>query len=150
MGRSGWLQLGGVAALGVLAVVALSDRSSSSAGPSAATSPAAPTGTVVLADAPETSVVLLTTTTDALPSEWVDDCVDLVQFGAFVGDPELGTMWEAAGHDVGRLRANCTSLGRADPQRLAALSRRRAEVDAYLGVGDGSSVPTVSAVGGRR
>jgi hypothetical protein len=146
MGRSGWLQLGWVAALGVLAVVALSDRSSSSAG----TSPTPSTGTAVPADAPETSVVLLTTTTESLPSGWVDDCVDLVQFGAFVGDPELGTMWEAAGHDVGRLRANCTSLGRADPERLAALSRRRAEVDAYLGVVDGPSVPTATAVDGRR
>ena len=145
MGRSGWLQLGWVAGLGVLAVVALSDRSSSSA----ATPPVTSADAAAPAAAPETSVVLLTTTTDALPSGWVDDCVDLVQFGAFVGDAELGTMWEAAGHDVGRLRANCSSLGRADPGRLAELSRRRAEVDAYLGAVDGPSVPTATAVGGR-
>jgi hypothetical protein len=81
-----------------------------------------------------TSLVIVTTPPVTIPLEYVEDCVAYVQFAAYVGISDMRTMWDAAGQDAGRLRDNCISLGRGDPQALAEISRRRVELDAFLGV----------------
>ena len=57
-----------------------------------------------------------------------------VQFAAYVGVEDMVTMWDAAGRRTSnRLRENCVSIGRGDPAALAEISRRRAELEAFLG-----------------
>jgi hypothetical protein len=84
--------------------------------------------------APVTSLVTITTTPVTIPLEYVEDCVEFVQFAAFVGIEDMVAMWDAAGHSEGRLRENCISLGRGDPDALHEISRRRDELEAFFGV----------------
>ena len=76
----------------------------------------------------------ITTPPVTIPLAYVDDCVEFVQFAAFVGIEDMVAMWDAAGHSAARLRENCISLGRGDPDALAELSRRRDELEAFFGV----------------
>jgi hypothetical protein len=89
-------------------------------------------GVDVVEIAPVTSLITLTTPPVVVPVGYVDDCVEFVQAAAYVGIADMKTMWDAAGRDVRRLRENCTSLGRGDPDALAEISRRRDELDAFL------------------
>lgn len=90
-------------------------------------------GSPVVQSAPVTSLVTVTTMpTVTIPVDLVDDCVEFVQFAAYVGIEDMAAMWDAAGQDIGRLRENCISLGRGDPAALEDLSRRRAELEAYM------------------
>ena len=76
----------------------------------------------------------ITTTPVTIPLAYVDDCVEFVQFAAYVGIEDMAAMWDAAGHSEARLRENCISLGRGDPAALAEISRRRDELEAFFGV----------------
>jgi hypothetical protein len=96
--------------------------------------PTATIGEPVEATAPVTSLVTITTPPVTIPLAFVDDCVEFVQFAAFAGVEDMVAMWDAAGHSAGRLRENCISLGRGDPDALAELSRRRDELEAFFGV----------------
>jgi hypothetical protein len=89
-------------------------------------------GEAVVEVAPVTSLITLTTPPVVVRVDYVDDCVEFVQAGAYVGMADMATMWDAAGRDARRLRENCTSLGRGDPEALAEISRRRDELDAFL------------------
>ncbi|MGE0000387.1 MAG: hypothetical protein AB7R77_25500 [Ilumatobacteraceae bacterium] len=126
---SSWRLHVALATLALLALVAACDLDG-------ATAPA-PSGTALdvamaTAHTPATSIVVITAVPVTVPGGQVQDCVDYVQFGAYVGEADMVAVWDAAGHDVDRLRENCVSLGRGDPAALAALSERRHEVDAYL------------------
>jgi hypothetical protein len=94
--------------------------------------PAPVIGEPVQIVAPVTSLVTVTSAPSPIPDGYVDDCVEYVQFAAYVGIADMATIWQAAGMDVQRLRENCTSLGRGDPAALADIARRRAELDAFL------------------
>jgi hypothetical protein len=126
---SSWrLQLA-LAAIGLLALVAACGPSDTDAG---RTSDPVLDVAMETARAPVTSIVVMTTGGITVPGAQVQDCVDYVQFGAYVGEADMVAAWDAAGHDVDRLRDNCVSLGRGDPAALTALSERRRAVDAYL------------------
>jgi hypothetical protein len=84
--------------------------------------------------APVTSLITVTTPPVTISLDHVDDCVEFVMFAAYVGVEDMVVMWDAAGKNIGRLRENCISLGRADPDALAALSKRRDELEAFFGV----------------
>ena len=106
----------------------------------------APTPTIgepVAESAPVTSLVTVTTApVVTIPVDLVDDCVEFVQFAAYVGVEDMATMWDAAGQDIARLRENCISMGRGDPAALEELSRRRAELEAFLsGTAAATTVP---------
>lgn len=41
---------------------------------------------------------------------WINDCIGYVQHGAFVGEPKLWALWNAAGQDAETIRAVCEQL----------------------------------------
>jgi hypothetical protein len=127
MANSWRWQVGVAMGLGLLASTAACERKDSP--PAVIGQPAHQ-----LATAPPTSFVTVTGTPATIPVALVDDCVEFVQFAAFVGVADMATMWEAANHDVERLRENCISLGRADADALREFSQRRDELEAFLGV----------------
>jgi hypothetical protein len=83
---------------------------------------------------PVTSLVLVTAPPVTISLDHIDDCVEFVMFAAYVGVEDMVVMWDAAGKNIGRLRENCISLGKADPDALAALSERRDQLEAFFGV----------------
>ncbi len=127
MADSWRLQLGVAIGLGLLASTAACERNESP--PASIGQPAQQ-----LATTPPTSYVTVTTSPTTIPVEYIDDCVEFVQFSAFIGVADMATMWEAANHDPARLRENCISLGRGDPNALREISQRRDELEAYFGV----------------
>ncbi len=127
MANSWRLQLGVAIGLGLLASTAACERNESP--PAIIGQPAQQLATV-----PPTSYVTVTTTPTTIPVEYVDDCVEFVQFAAYIGVADMAIVWEAAGYDVVRLRENCISLGRGAPEALRDISQRRDELDAFFGV----------------
>jgi hypothetical protein len=127
MANSWRLQAGVAIGLGLLASTAACERNESP--PASIGQPAQQ-----LATMPPTSFVTVTTTPTTIPVEYIDDCVEFVQFAAYIGVADMATMWEAASHDAARLRENCISLGRGDPNALREISLRRDELEAYFGV----------------
>jgi hypothetical protein len=140
---SGWRLQAALVALGLVAFGAACDPSPAASSPP---SDAVLDVAVQTEHAPATSLVVLTTVPTTVPGAQVQDCVDYVQFGAFVGEADMAAIWDAAGHDVDRLRENCVSLGRGDPGALANLSERRRALDAYLAASSttapGAGAPT--------
>lgn len=124
MASSRRLQVGLVLGFGLLASSAACEQRE----------PSPSIGRPVQQIAPVTSLITVTTTPVTIPVGYVDDCVVFVQFAAYVGVADMVAMWDAAGRDANRLRENCVSLGRGDPPALAEISRRRAELDVFLGV----------------
>lgn len=131
MASSRRLQVGLVLGLGLLASSAACEQRE----------PSPSIGRPVQQVAPVTSLITVTTPPVTVPVASVDDCVEFVQFAAYVGVADMAAMWDAAGRDANRLRENCTSLGRGDPEALADLSRRRDELEAFLGVTTTSDLP---------
>lgn len=127
MANSWRLQVGVAIGLGLLASTAACERNESP--PATIGQPAQQLATV-----PPTSFVTVTTTPSTIPVEYIDDCVEFVQFAAYVGVADMATMWEAADYDPARLRENCISLGRGDPAALREISQRRDELEAFFGV----------------
>ncbi len=127
MANSRRLQVGVAIGLGLLASTAACERNESP--PATIGQPAQQ-----LATMPPTSFVTVTSTPTTIPVEYIDDCVEFVQFAAFVGVADMATMWQAANHDVALLRENCISLGRGDPAALREISQRRDELEAFFGV----------------
>ena len=52
----------------------------------------------------------------------IQSCVEATKFGAFVGEPEDVARWNAVGEDDAALRAACTDMAAAEPERLAQIS----------------------------
>lgn len=66
----------------------------------------------------------------------VQDCVDLVQYGARMGDVSLIAMWDKAGRDVPTLRRKCVLIGQSNPVLLARMSRRWQDVTKRIAADD--------------
>ena len=138
MANSWRLQLGVAIGLGLLASTAACERNESP--PAIIGQPAQQ-----LAAVPPTSYVTVTTTPTTIPVEYVDDCVEFVQFAAYIGVADMAIVWEAAGYDVVRLRENCISLGRGAPEALRDISQRRDELDAFFGVTTTTTTTTTAS-----
>jgi hypothetical protein len=81
-----------------------------------------------------------------VPVGQVQDCVDYVQYGAFTGNAILLGLWNTAGQDVTKLRAECTSIGVSDPATLAATSTQWTAIQTYISASQTTqaSPPTTS------
>ena len=62
----------------------------------------------------------------------VQDCVDLVQFGAWTGNKSLLKMWDDAGRNVPKLRQNCEAIGRTNPATLTTLSKQWQDIKKWI------------------
>ena len=62
----------------------------------------------------------------------VQDCVDLVQFGAWTGNKPLLKMWDDAGRNVPKLRQNCEAIGRTNPTTLTTLSKQWKDIKKWI------------------
>jgi hypothetical protein len=59
---------------------------------------------------------------DGARSARIQSCVEATKFGAFVGEPDDLALWVAVGEDDAALRAACTDIAAAEPERLARIS----------------------------
>jgi hypothetical protein len=71
-------------------------------------------------------------TAPTVPAGQVQDCVGFVQYGAFTGNAILLGLWNTAGQNITKLRAECTSIGESDPATLAAMSNQWADIQTYI------------------
>lgn len=84
---------------------------------------------------PQTVFVELTTVPAAtvpLPVPEVESCVEQTMYYAFVGNEFWRQAWDDLGHDVDRLRDNCTDLARTDPELLRKMHLDWLAVEATL------------------
>ncbi len=63
-----------------------------------------------------------TATVEAMLADQVGSCVDLVQFGAFTGDPDFAAWWDGVDHDHAALQASCERLATEDPWALSSMA----------------------------
>jgi len=69
---------------------------------------------------------------DSVDADLVDDCVELVKYQAYVGDARGTTVWERAGSTEDGLRAECESMGAADPAVLLQMSREYGQLEEFF------------------
>ena len=79
---------------------------------------------------PETQVPAPITV--SVREDFVQDCVDSVQFGAFTHDPTAEGVWNQAGGETSALRQLCHDLGVSNPARLSAISVQWQATKQYL------------------
>lgn len=70
--------------------------------------------------------------TTVVPTEYVNNCMAYVQFGAVTGNPILLSMWNDAGQDVATLAANCEALGLTSPDVFEGMTEQWIDIETYL------------------
>jgi hypothetical protein len=80
----------------------------------------------------------------------IDDCVDFVQYGAFIGNSLLTQLWNDSGQNPTYLRTICAAAGTADINSLEGMSLQWADVQRFISVSTTppstpASSPTTSA-----
>ena len=109
------------------AAVAASDPPDHSAGPT-------PDATTVAAD----------TGPPGIATSLLDDCVDFVEYGAFIGNSMLTQMWNGAGQNPDYMRAICAATGAADISGLENMSAQWADVQRFTSA---ATAPPTTAPG---
>jgi hypothetical protein len=79
-----------------------------------------------------TGVSTTVAVTAVVPVNLVEDCLQYVELGAFVGIPEQRHAWDVAVQNETTQRATCTELGQHDPAALAAMSVAFHDLQAFL------------------
>jgi hypothetical protein len=73
----------------------------------------------------------------------VDLCARYLQFGAFVGDEALTTMWEENGSDLWGARQTCRHIGDDDPGQLDLMAAAMTQIDEQArSAGNQTNLPT--------
>lgn len=100
-------------------------------------SPQVPVTSVVV----DTDSVSLTRSepTMVVPTEYVNNCMAYVQFGAVTGNPILLSMWNDAGQDVATLATSCEALGLTSPVVLEGMTEQWIDIETYLAAATGST-----------
>jgi hypothetical protein len=102
-------------------------------------SPSAPVP-VSVTSAPVTSVVVDSFTVastyaepaTALPTEYVNNCMAYVQFGAATDNWILSSMWNDAGQNVQALALMCEALGITNPDVFVGMTEQWIDIETFL------------------